>query len=227
MTGPRQLSLDLARAPRFDRACFMRSGANAAALALIDAWPRWPDPVLMLIGPEGSGKSHLGHIWAQAARAFVVAAQDVTPAAGLAVAAGRCVLVEDADRGGYDEAALFHLLNLAREHGAFVLVSARAGPDDWGLATPDLVSRLRLAPSVRLGAPDDALMRAVMGKLFADRQLRVEPALLDYLSMRMERSLDAARALAAAIDTEAMARGGAVTRAIAAAALREQEPDLF
>jgi chromosomal replication initiation ATPase DnaA len=133
-------------------------------------------------------------------------------------------LIEDADRVGAEEAALFHLLNLARESGAHLLLTARGQPDGWGLKTADLVSRLRLAPIVSLGAPDLDLTQAVLFKLFSDRQLMVDPSVVSYVALRIERSLDAARAIVAALDREALAQGKRVTRAMAAQFLRDEPP---
>ncbi len=222
-TTPRQLILDWPHAPSYAREDFLEAAGNSAALRAILAWPDWPTRTLMLVGPTGAGKSHLATIWARHASARVVAAAALTPAALPAIAAERALLIEDADRGGVDEAALFHLLNLARERGADALITARAPPDAWGLKTADLVSRLRLAPIVELGAPDLELSQAVLVKLFNDRQLAVDPALIAYVALRIERSLDAARALVAALDREALARGGPVTRAMAARLLRDED----
>ena len=178
----------------------------------------------MLVGPSGSGKSHLGAIWARAAAARVVAAEALAGAPLVELAAAKALLIEDADRVGAEEAALFHLLNLTRESGAArapdrARPARRLGPDD---------RRSRLAASPRadrsLGAPDLDLTRAVLFKLFSDRQLAVDPAVVAYIALRIERSLDAARAIVAALDREALARGKRVTRAMAAEFLRDEPP---
>jgi chromosomal replication initiation ATPase DnaA len=101
------------------------------------------------------------------------------------------------------------------------LITARLAPDLWGLKTPDLLSRLRLAPMLTLGEPGLELTQAVLFKLFSDRQLIVEPTVIAYIALRIERSLDAARAVAAALDRESLARGQRVTRAMAAALLSD------
>ena len=177
----------------------------------------------MLVGPSGAGKSHLAAIWARQANPRVIDLASLTHDALSEIAGAQALLIEDADRGGADEAALFHLINVARERGVDALITARAPPDAWGLKTADLLSRLRLAPIVELGAPDLELTQAVLVKLFNDRQLVVEPALIGYVALRIERSLDAARALVAALDREALARGGPVTRTMAARLLRDEE----
>ncbi|MGO8797968.1 MAG: hypothetical protein ACLQE9_08685 [Roseiarcus sp.] len=222
MIGPaRQLPLDLRCEPSFAREDFLASPANAEALRAIEAWPDWPGRMLLLIGPAGSGKSHLGAIWAHRAAAAVVEAAALTDAQPADLARSKAILVEDADRLGAAEANLFHIINLARESDASVLLTARGGLDDWGLKKADLHSRLRLAPVVALGEPDEQLARAVLFKLFSDRQLAVEPAVVAYIALRIERSLGAARAIVEALDREALARGKAVTRAMAAHVLRE------
>jgi chromosomal replication initiation ATPase DnaA len=225
VSGPaRQLTLDWPHDPSYAREDFLEAPGNAEALRAILSWPNWPGRMLMLVGPSGSGKSHLGAIWARKAAARVVAAEALSRTPLIELAAAKALLIEDADRVGADEAALFHLLNLARESGAYLLLTARGQPDGWGLNTADLVSRLRLAPIVSLGAPDLDLTQAVLFKLFSDRQLMVDPSVVSYVALRIERSLDAARAIVAALDREALARGKRVTRAMAAEFLRDEPP---
>jgi chromosomal replication initiation ATPase DnaA len=226
VTGPtRQLPLDLPHRPSFSREDFLTAPENAEALAMIGAWPRWPNALMMLVGPAGAGKSHLGAIWARESRARVVAGAALDGASPLELAEAPALLIEDADRLGAGEAALFHLLNLARERDLPVLVTARRAPDLWGLATRDLLSRLRLAPIISLGEPEPDLIRAVLLKLFSDRQLVVDPYLVAYVATRIERSFDAARAIVAALDREALARRQKITRALAAELLRQTEAD--
>ena len=174
----------------------------------------------MLVGPEGSGKSHLAAVWAQAAGARRVAARSLEESKLPDALATGALVVEDAIPGRFDERALFHLLNLAREEGAFVLLTARTPPVGWALSIRDLASRLKALPVVTLAAPDEALLRAVLVKLFADRQLSVDEALIGYLALRIERSFAAARAIVAKLDEEAMRRQRPLTRALAADILR-------
>jgi chromosomal replication initiation ATPase DnaA len=223
VTGPpRQLTLDWPHDPSYAREDFLEAPGNAEALRAILSWPNWAARMLMLVGPDGSGKSHLGAIWARTAGARIVAAETLPREPLVELAAARAMLIEDADRIGAHETALFHLLNLTRENGAYLLLTARGQPDGWALRTADLVSRLRLAPIVSLGAPDLELTQAVLFKLFSDRQLAVDPAVVSYIALRIERSLDAARAIVAALDREALARGKPVTRAMAAEFLRDE-----
>jgi chromosomal replication initiation ATPase DnaA len=214
--APHQLTFDLAVEPRFGRADFLVTACNAAAFEMVERWPDWPDRVLLLIGPAGSGKSHLGAIWAARANARVVTGPSLPQAEIDALSVPGAVLLEDADRMTGGEAELFHLLNRVRDTGGSMLVTARRWPAAWGLTIKDLLSRLRLAPAVEIGAPDDALVRAVLVKLFLDRQLAVDTSLIDYLALRIDRSLDAARAIVARLDHEALIRNRPVTRALAA-----------
>ncbi|ACA19486.1 Chromosomal replication initiator DnaA [Methylobacterium sp. 4-46] len=218
--APRQLALDLPLDPRFGPEDFLVGPSNEDAYARIEAWPDWPDPVLVLTGPPGSGKSHLAAIWAERAGARIVAAGAVTRAALPDLAGEPALVVEDADRpSGRDEPALFHLLNLARERGRGLVVTGSGPVEGWGFATPDLRSRLRLAPTLGLAPPDEALLRAVLVKLFVDRQLVVDTSVVDALALRIDRSLGRARDVVAALDHEGLSRGRRITRPLALATL--------
>jgi chromosomal replication initiation ATPase DnaA len=214
--SPRQLALALDHAESFAREDFLSGPSNAAALALIDRWPDWPARVMALIGPEGSGKSHLAAIWAEAAGARVLAAKLLSEIDLPAAFATGALVVEDLEPGDLDERALFHLLNLGREEDAYVLITARSAPAAFPVSIRDLGSRLRALPSVALAAPDDALLRALIFKLAADRQLAVDEALVNYLANRIERSFAGARAAVKLLDEEAMRQHRPVTRALAA-----------
>jgi len=220
MSAPRQLALALPHAESFAREDFLMGAPNQAALAMVERWPDWPDRALALIGPEGAGKSHLAAIWAELAGARRVSARALGETNLMAALATGALVIEDASVP-LDERALFHLLNLIREEEAFLLITAQAAPALWGTALPDLASRLRAVPTVALSAPDDALLRAVLVKLFADRQLDVDGNLLSYLATRIERSFAAARAAVEALDREALRLKRPVTRALAAELLRE------
>ncbi|MDI9848106.1 DnaA/Hda family protein [Rhodoblastus sp. 17X3] len=211
-----QLPLDLPHRPSDAEEDFLAAPSNEQALALLRLWPDWPHKLLLLVGPEGAGKSHLGAIWARRAGARVVTASCLEIEALPELASAPALLVEDADRPPLREKELFHLINLAMERGVFLLVTARKNPDAWGLATKDLLSRLRRAPAVAIEQPDEAFLRVILGKLFHDRQIKVEPSLIDYLALRLERSFEAAQHIVSALDREGLARGRAVTRALAA-----------
>ena len=218
--GPRQLVLALDHAVSFARDDFLSGPSNAAALALIDRWPDWPARVMALVGPLGSGKSHLATIWAEAAGARVLAAK-LLPETDLPAAfATGALVVEDVDPEGLDERALFHLLNLAREQEAYVLITSRSAPSGFTVGIRDLASRLRAVPAIALAPPDDVLLRSLIVKLAADRQLAVDDALVNYLANRIERSFEAAHAVVARLDEEALRQHRPVTRALASELFR-------
>jgi chromosomal replication initiation ATPase DnaA len=218
--SPRQLALALEHAESFARDDFLSGPSNAAALELIDRWTEWPARALMLVGPEGSGKSHLGAVWAGETGARVVGGRSLSASGLPAALATGALVVEDLAEGAFDERALFHLINLAREEQAYLLLTARTAPAAWQLAIRDLASRLKALPLVSLAPPDDTLLRAVLVKLLADRQLNVDESLISYVVGRIERSFAAARAVAARLDQEAMVQQRPLTRALAAEVLR-------
>ena len=211
---PRQLALELPVDPRHGVEDFLVGASNEAAYGLIEAWPEWPDRVLRLVGPEGSGKSHLAAIWAERAHGWTVPAAEVTSARVEHLVSAGALVIEDADRGLADEAALFHLLNLVRGRGGWLVITGRSAPDRWGLTTPDLLSRLRLAPQAEIGSADDALLRAVLVKHLIDRQLVVDINVVEALALRMERSFAGALRVVEALDRLSLERGRRVTRAM-------------
>ena len=217
---PRQLAFELPHAESLSRDNFLEGPANAAALHLIERWPDWPNRVMMLCGPEGSGKSHLAAIWAEASgarstMAYALTAPDVP--GELATAA---VVIEDLKPGAFDERALFHLLNMAREDDCFVLLTSRMPPATMEIELRDLRSRLRAVPVVTLTPPDDALLRALIVKFCADRQMSIDESVVNYLATRIERSFVAARQSVEMLDAEALRLGRPVTRALAVELLR-------
>ncbi|HRF07437.1 MAG TPA: chromosomal replication initiator DnaA [Xanthobacteraceae bacterium] len=217
----RQLPLELPHVVSFRRDDFLEASANEKALALVEAWPDWTVNTAAIVGPQGSGKSHLASIWAERAGARVLPARLLTRDEVPASLATGALVVENLAPGEFDENALFHLLNLAREEAAWLLFTADRALENGMAQLPDLASRLRTIPSAKLDAPGDALIAAVLVKLFADRQVAVDQDLIAYLLPRMERSLGSARELVAKIDAAALAAGRPVTRAFAAALLRE------
>lgn len=222
---PRQLVLDLPVEARLGIEDFLVSPSNEDAYAQIECWPDWPGPLLHLRGPSGSGKSHLAAIWATSAGAVTIAARAVGLDRVPEIASKAALVLEDLDRGPLDEGALFHLVNLTRERGTPILVTSERTVDLCGIATPDLLSRLRLAASVELGPPDDALLRAVLIKLLLDRQLVVDIGVVDYVANRIERSIARAAAIVAELDRDTLSRGRRITRATASDVL-SRHPEL-
>jgi chromosomal replication initiation ATPase DnaA len=213
--APRQLLLALDHSVSFAREDFLRGPSNAEALNLVERWPDWPDRIVALIGPQGSGKSHLAAIWAEATGARVLSAK-LLPHSDLpaAFATGALVL-EDLEFEGLDERALFHLLNFAREQAANVLITSRSPLTTFPVIIRDLASRMRAVPSAALAAPDDALLRALIVKLAVDRQMAVDESLVSYVANRIERSFAAAHHAVQRLDEEAMRQHRPVTRALA------------
>ena len=218
---PRQLALALPHEERLTRDDFLEGPANEAALALIDRWPDWPNRIMLLVGPEGSGKSHLAAIWAELSGARATSAHALTPDAVPAALATGALVVEDLRPCDFDERAMFHLMNLARQDDAFVLITARIAPAAIEIELRDLRSRLRAVPVVTLLPPDDLVFRSLILKFCADRQMTVDESVVTYLTTRIERSYAGVRQAVELLDTEALRLGRPVTRALAAELLRD------
>jgi chromosomal replication initiation ATPase DnaA len=217
---PRQLALALDHAESYAREDFLSGPCNDGPLALIDSWPDWPARALALVGPEGSGKTHLATIWAAAAGARAVSAHSLGEIDVPAALATGALVIEDAG-AVEDQRALFHLINLAREEGVFLLFTSRTQPSLWPVTIPDVVSRLRALPVVTLFAPDDAMLRGVLVKLAADRQLALDESVVSYLSTHIERSFAAARSAIIVLDREALRQGRPPSRTLAAEMFRD------
>lgn len=213
--APRQLPLDLAHGPAHSRDDLVVTPSNERAVALIEAWPGWRSPVTVLAGPAGSGKTHLAAIWAEATGAAVAPASAIDPAF-LALTETRPLLIEDADRPGLDEKGLFHLINAVRGADSHLLLTARRFPLGWGVELPDLRSRLQAAATVEIDEPDDMLLAGVLVKLFADRQVSVEPHVVQFITRRIERSLSAVQRVVEELDRAALERKTRITRPLAA-----------
>lgn len=205
-----QLPLDLPHRPALEREDFWVAPANEAAVQWLDRWPLWPAPALTLTGPPGSGKTHLGHVFARRAGALTITPEALGRAAPRDLAGGaRAAIVDDADRAA--EEPLLHLYNLLAERDGHLLLLARAAPARWGIGLADLRSRLLAAPVVAVAPPDDALLATLLVKLFADRQLRIGEEVVAYLIPRLERSFAAAQRMVAALDQAALAARRPIT----------------
>lgn len=219
MAAPEQLVLDLGHRPALGAEDFLVGHSNAAAVALIDAWPDWPAPSAVVIGPPRSGKTHLAHVWQVQSGASIVSAADLSDATVEQLESIGALVVEDLDAGIACERTLFHLLNLSREHRAGLLLTSAVPPGDLAVTLPDLRSRLRAAAMVSIAAPDDGLLRAVLVKHFADRQLIVDPNVIAWLLRNMDRTMADAARVVEAIDRLALSSHRKVTRALATDAL--------
>uniref|UniRef100_B0SWQ1 DnaA-related protein n=1 Tax=Caulobacter sp. (strain K31) TaxID=366602 RepID=B0SWQ1_CAUSK len=221
---PRQFRLPLTTPPCWDRESFASSPTNAQALAGLDAWPAWPDGRLALVGPAGTGKTHLARDWARRAGAVVIEAATLNHAPlDLASLRGRPLLVEDADRRAdgdlVDDETLFHLINMAGVDGGSLLLTGRLAPVAWEAAVPDLRSRLNALTVARIVEPDDIVLEAVLRRGFEAAGIRPTADLYPYLMARLPRSAPAALAAVAALDEAAAAQGREVNKALALAVL--------
>lgn len=222
---PRQLGFDLPQLTAFRRSDFLPAASNAMALALIEGWQSWTPRKLLLCGPDGSGKTHLAHIWSDLSGAQLVSADALTEA-DVPNLAGACVVVEDVHLMANDKSAqtaAFHLHNLVLAEGHGLLMTGRGVPKEWGLTLPDLESRIAGTQVARLEAPDDTLLAALLAKLFSDRQLRPKVDVIPYLVARMDRSFASARSLVAALDDAALAENRPITRQLAGQVLDNYE----
>jgi chromosomal replication initiation ATPase DnaA len=215
-----QLPFDYGHEPSHLEDDFIEGDGNRLALAHIRAFPAWPHPLTLIEGPPKAGKSHLSRIFAARADALVATPQSAERLAGEGGA--QPVVVEDVERSGYAETALFHLLNQSMRDRRPVLMTTREPIANWPFETDDLKSRARLAQRFTLALSDDIQLSQMFVKLFSDRQVAVDPRIIAYLVARMERSPEEAVALAETVDRMALSQGTAITRRIAALALAER-----
>jgi len=210
-----QIPIPLGHRPAYDRDSFIVGDANRAALELIEMWPAWPAPVVILAGPPGSGKTHLAHIWTNLTGGRLIEAEQFTQSdTGVTVTGPTAI--DGIDMDNVPENALFHVMNITAEAASTLLLTSRIPIADWQVGLPDLNSRLRLAAPAELTAPDDALLRQVLVKLFTDRQLFIDKSVVDYILLRMERSLASAARIVSALDQAALSGGRRITRPLAA-----------
>jgi chromosomal replication initiation ATPase DnaA len=223
-----QLVLALPHREAMGRDDFLVTKSNEAAVALMDAWPHWSSNAAVLVGPPGSGKSHLAEVWRQRSGAVIASASALTIDGTPPLVAAGAMAIEDLGRAPLPERALFHLLNLARQQDVSVLMTAETAPESWAIELADLRSRLMALPVVAIQAADDELLRGVLVKLFMDRQLALDEGIIAFIMARMPRSLDAARLLVAEVDRRALVAKAEITRPFVAKVLHElTNLDLF
>lgn len=224
-SAPQQLPLSLPFKPALGREDFLISPANATAVATLEAVESWPNRCAVLVGPAGSGKSHLAAVWQTQMRADVLSAKEFSAdvaAERIAAGAGPLVL-EDVDQG-VDETAVFHAMNDARERRHALLLTAASPAASWAIALPDLASRLQAAAVAQISAPDDELLQAVLVKQLGDKQITIQPKVLDYLMPRLVRSFDGVRDLVEALDQAMLAQKKPLTVPLARSVLDQQRP---
>ncbi len=223
-----QLLLDLPLRIASGRDDFLVASSNEAAVRLVDEWPQWPTHGVILVGPAGCGKSHLAQVWQARSKAAIASAQLISKENLPGYFRSKALCIEDIAAEQFDELMMFHALNFAQQEAGHVLLSSRFDPLLWQVKLPDLASRLKALPLVYIMSPDDALLRGILVKQFADRQIGVDEAMISYMMLRMPRSAAAARALVAEIDREAMIQKAEVTRPFLTKVMAKLEsPELF
>ncbi len=213
-----QIPFELPVDPGFARSDLIVTTTNRLAVEFIDSWPDWQGKPVVLVGPVGSGKSHLAHIWAGQAKAQIIDAKSLDAGAG-ELQSDCNLVVENITNDTFQDRNLFHLLNSAGANGKSVLMLSRHWPQSWGVELADLNSRLRAATLLELSEPDDEMLKQVLLKLFADRQVAVDQSVVDFMTLRMERSIRSATEAVEYLDREALARQKKITRSLAAEAL--------
>jgi len=208
----RQIPLDFSYRAALGREDFLVSTPNEQAVAWIDRWSDWPGPFLLLVGPRGCGKTHLAHVWAAKSNAVLISAGDLErlDINELTALADNNLVLEDLGTG-ISEDNLFHLYNLIRMSGNFLLMSSQQPVSGWNIQLPDLASRLGAIQIVRIDEPDDMLFSSILLKLFADRQIQVTPDVIQYLIMRLERSFEEALRIVTALDGLSLAEKRKIT----------------
>ena len=234
MNAASQLALDFDHRPSLGGEDFLIAPPNAEAVRWLDAWPDWPAPALVIFGPGGSGKTHLAQVFqakSNARRVTPAELRESQPPAYLGDAPA--AILEDADAmmggggagGGNSEEAVLHLYNHLAESGRHLMLTAKQPPARWGIGLKDLASRLNTASQAGIGAPNDALIAAVLVKQFADRQLKIDADVISFMLTRMERSFEAARAMVAAIDALALSQRRNITMPLVRQVLDQTQND--
>jgi DnaA regulatory inactivator Hda len=198
-----QLIFTLPHRVAHGREDFLVGSCNDVAVDWLDRWPDWPAPLLLLVGPTGSGKSHLLHVHIAKAQAIPLSYEDLRDTNAIELARMGPLVLDNADQD-IDEESLFHLLNAVREEGQTLLLTASMAPKNWPLSLADLRSRLLAAPVVEIGPASDDVLGGLLQKLFRDRQISVEEGVVNYILTRMERSFVRAAAIVQQLDQLAL-----------------------
>ncbi len=212
MSESEQLLLDLAGAPSLTRDDLIVSPANLDAASLVDRWPAWSAPFAVLVGPQGCGKTHLAEIWRKHSHAHRVNPGKLTDDDLDAAQHGEQLLIDGLTPENLDETRLFHLMNAVRNAKSHMLLTAESPMEHWPIDTADLMSRIKSATTIHIAAPDDTLLTGVITKLFSDRQIEVQPAVIEYIVQRTERSLGVANQLVDQLDKMALINKSGVTK---------------
>ncbi len=219
MADRQQLILNLQHRPAFGRDDFMVTECNQEALSFIELWPNWPGPLVWLCGPPGCGKSHLAAVWQEQSGANQLDQSQII-SDSIGITRDFCCFFIDLLEGIENERSWLSFYNAVTEQGGSILVTSLFPPATWNFLIPDLGSRLRAAPVIKIAKADDELLEAVLIKLFIDRQLHVQPEVISYLLRRMDRSLAAAREIVELLDNAALAEKRMITVPLARSVIK-------
>ncbi len=220
-----QIPLELGHRPTLGRADLLVTDGNQDAVSWIDRWPDWPSYALGVFGSGGCGKTHLLHVFAAVSDALVLNETDLSGLDPVAATRAHRAIAFDLAHGPLDEEALLHLLNAVMEASAHILLVSRESPARWSVQLPDLQSRLKAIYSVSIQAPDDATLKAVLAKLFQDRQVAIANDVIDYVVSRIPRTFAASHRLVEVADREALAQNRRITVPLIRSLL--ERPDIF
>ncbi len=203
---------------------FLVADCNREAVAWLDLWPDWHEPGLIVHGPAASGKSHLVQLFLDHTGGTRVTADSVVTDIAELTFDFPAVAVDDADeliRSGIEQ-PLLHLFNGVKEAGGRLLLTGTASPGRWPFRLADLASRLRALPAACIHSPDEALLTALIVKLFHDRQVIIEDAVPSYMLARIPRTFNAVRSAVERIDAVSFAERRRVGVALVREALAER-----
>lgn len=229
----KQLPIDFAHKVFYERQDFMIAKSNIEAIKLVDSWPNWMNFAVCIYGHEGCGKTHLAHIFTENVyrktnlpyKIPMVKAQYIRlDNVHKLFEENKCLVVENLNED-INEEAIFHLYNLYRNEGGFILFTSLQAPARMDFKLPDLQSRLNSMPAVEIKEPDSELLSAVIIKLFNDRQINISPEIISYISNNAQRSFAYIKKLVAEADSISISRKRAVSVPIIKDAISSLERD--